>query len=233
MTSDEFAMELYRDFDWRFDEVRRFQYLVDSQESTLKSDELRKSLVLVLYAHFEGFCVFSLEHYLAAINRAKLSCRISSPAVVAGAWELLFKAMQHGDEKCEVFRNSLPHDEGLHRHWRRRHFIEELDRLLDLPVTLPEKVIDTESNLKPSVLKRNLFLLGLDYQFVEPHADDIQNLLKRRNNIAHGDQRRGVPKSEYKEFDDAVFIICYRLIDFMTESFHGAKFLRVQPEYQV
>lgn len=233
MTSDEFTAELYRDFNWRFDEVRRLENLIDNEKPAATADELRKSLVVVLYAHFEGFCVFSLEHYLNAINRAKLSCRASSPAVVAGAWEPLFKAMEKGDKKCDLFRNSLPNDLGLHRHWRRRHFIEEMGRLLDLPVTLDEDVIDTESNLKPSVLQRNLFLLGLDYRFVEPYADDLKNLLGRRNNIAHGDQRRGVPKSEYKTFDSAVFEICFRLIEFMSDSFKESKFLRLEPEYQV
>jgi hypothetical protein len=230
MTTDEFVDELYRGYDWHFDEVRRLKNLFSGASETAAQDEYRKSLVVVLYAHFEGFCVFALQHYLLAINQSGMDCQSAVSAILAGAWEPVFNAMEHGDQKCRIFTQPLPNDPGLHRHWRRRHFVEEMDRLLTQPVTIPEDTIDAESNLKPAVLKRNLFLLGLDHKFVDPHASAISNLLGRRNRIAHGDDRRGVPALEYEEYEAAVFEICYLLIGFLADAIINANF-RKHPEY--
>jgi hypothetical protein len=67
----------------------------------------------------------------------------------------------------------LPNDTRLHRHGRRRHFVENIEQFYDLPVELSEDVIDAESNLKPEVLERNLFILGLDHTFADHHAVTI------------------------------------------------------------
>src|SRR5579872_6160631 len=122
MNKSDFVAELYREFDWRFDEVRNLKNLIEREQLAAR-DDFRKSLVLVLYAHFEGYCVFSLQHYLTSINRLHLPCRTVSVALVAGAWERVFNAMDRGDQKSKVFRKKLPNDLRLHRHWRRRHFV--------------------------------------------------------------------------------------------------------------
>lgn len=233
MTTADFVAELMRQFDWRFDELRKLKNLVTSETSPSGRDDLRRPLVVFLYAHLEGFCVFALQHYLSAVNRERLSCRNAVPAIIAGAWETLFNAMAHGDEKCEVFRKTLPNDPRLHRHWRRRHFVEEIDRFWGFRVVIPEEVIDSESNLKPAVLQRNLFLLGLDHTFVNLHADAIHNLLKRRNGIAHGEDRRGVPEVDYEKYESAVFEICYKLIDFLEDAHANERFSKPDPGYCV
>ncbi|HEY1748739.1 MAG TPA: MAE_28990/MAE_18760 family HEPN-like nuclease [Xanthobacteraceae bacterium] len=233
MTPTDFVEQLYRDFDWRFNEVRRLQNIITREGEEAARDELRKSLIVVLYAHFEGFCVFSLEHYLTAMNQASITCGSAAPAIIAGAFERVFNAMEHGDQKCKVFSKSLPNDAGLHRHWRRRHFIEEFERLLERRVAIPNDVIDAESNLKPDVLRRNLFILGLDHTFVDPYADAIHNLLARRNRIAHGEDRRPVQLKEYSDYEGAVFEICYHLIEFLDEAYRGERYLRPVPEYAV
>jgi RiboL-PSP-HEPN len=233
MTTADFVAELYREYDWRFDEVRRLQNLIIGHADLAARGELRKSLTVVLYAHFEGFCIFALQHYLAAINKARVACGDVAPAVLAGAWERLFNAMEHGDRKAKIFRKALPHDASLHRHWRRRHFIEEMERLLQLRVDLPESIIDAESNLKAEVLKRNLFLLGLDHMFVEMHADELNNLLGRRNRIAHGDDRRPVGEAEYRSYEEMVFEICFHLIAFLEDAHRQRYYEKRAPEYAV
>src|SRR5205807_2364342 len=135
MTSADFEAELFRGYNWRFDEVRRLKNLIESAPR-VDRDELRKSLVLVLYAHFEGFCVFALQHYLNAVNALRLPCREVTPAIVAGAWERLFNQMEKGDEKSKIFKQKLPNDAGLHRHWRRRHFVESIETFYEEAVRL-------------------------------------------------------------------------------------------------
>ena len=101
--------------------------------------------------------------------------------------------------------------------------------MLARPVSIAEYTIDAESNLNPAVLQRNLFVLGLDHKFVDPHTESIHNLLGRRNRIAHGDERRGVPEIEYEEYETSVFDICYRLIEFLADAFANARYKKPIP----
>jgi len=230
MSNTDFLAELHREYDWRFDEVRRLKNLIEGEKAALR-DDLRKSLILLLYAHFEGYCVFSLQHYLTAVNTKRLACRTVNPALVAGAWNRLFQAMESGDHKCKVFKQKLPDDHRLHRHWRRRHFVERIDESYREQVELSEDIIDAESNLKPEVLSRNLFVLGLDHTFVTPHAETISNLLGKRNRLAHGEDRRGVPEREYEEYELSVFAICFKLIDFLEDAYRESSYERAVPSY--
>lgn len=226
MTTHDFVLQLQREFDWRLDQVVRLKNLLTREPDVVARDDLRKSLVLILYSHFEGFCVFALEHYVEEVNQAQLPCSDAHPAIVAGAWDPVFNAMQHGDAKCRVFLKPLPNDPDLHKHWRRRHFVEEIDRFRTSTVVLSDGVIDSESNLKPEVLQRNMFVVGLDHTFVEPHADTIHNLLGRRNRIAHGEDRRGVAEKEYDDYETAMFEICYGLIEFLEAAHRDQKYRR-------
>ena len=222
MTQNDFSAELYHGYNWHFDEVRRLKNLFTHVDNEDLQSEFRKSLVVVLYAHFEGFCVFALQHYLTAVNGTGIPCGSVVSAILAGSWEQLFNAMEHGDQKCRIFHRPLPNDPALHRHWRRRHFVEELDIHLAQTIHIPETAIDAESNLKPEVLQRNLFILGLDHHFVDPHTETIHNLLGRRNRIAHGDERRGVPGLEYDQYESSVFVICVQLIEMLLKAFSQA-----------
>lgn len=225
MNHADFLAELNSEWDWREAEIRRLRNLISLENDEVLRDEFRKALIVVLYAHFEGFCVFALQHYRLAVNGARLNCGDVIPAILAGAWEPVFVAMQTGDEKCKVLRQLLPNDSRLHIHWRRRHFVEDVGRLNSLPVNVPEEVIDAESNLKPTVLQRNLFVLGLDHQFVVPHIAEIQRLLKTRNNIAHGDRRKGVTEAEYATLEAVVEKICKKLIELLDDAHRNQRFL--------
>lgn len=227
MTTSDFTAQLDGELAWRTAEVNALKGAI-ALAPAASQDDLRKSLILVLYSHLEGFCVFALRHYVEAINDASIVCGDASPAVLAGAWEELFQAVLHGDKKCEVFGQRLPDDRGLHSHWRRRHFVEEIRTLEAGRVKLSEKVINAESNLKPVVLQRNMFVLGLDHTFVTAHEGTLNRFLGKRNRIAHGEERRGIAEREYQEYETLVQRICRDLIDFLTVA-HRTQLFRKPP----
>jgi len=233
MTADEFLGELLRESAWRFEEVQHLNNLVTREPNEERQASLRKSLIMLLYAHLEGFVVFALDHYRTAINTAGVRCGEVTPEVLAGAWDLVFKAMQLGDAKCRVFLKPLPHDEILHRQWRRRHFIEEVSRFEDAVLEMPEDLIDATSNLTPQVLQRNLFVLGLDHQFVVPHADNINKLLGQRNRIAHGDNRRGISLADYSKYESSVKGICEKLVEHLDAAYREQRYLKPHPDYSL
>ena len=228
MTTLDFVAQLEADLAWRIDEMNALKGAISSA-SPIPADVLRKSAVLVLYSHLEGFCVFALRHYVDAVNRAQIACRDAVPAVLAGAWENLFNAVLHGDKKCDIFTRQLPDDRGLHSHWRRRHFVEEIRTFEAATVRIDEDAVDAESNLKPLVLQRNLFVLGLDHSFVTPHAPVLHRLLAKRNSIAHGTERRGIAMADYDNYEQAAHLVCRGLIDLLEVSHREKRYQKTGP----
>ena len=62
-----------------------------------------------------------------------------------------------------------------------------------------------ESNLKPIVLKKNLFRLGLDYAAFDDVMGDINKILGYRNKIAHGKYKAGIQEQEYFGYKKSAF----------------------------
>ena len=135
--------ELESEQTWRQDEIRFLRNQLASFSNARQKMQFRRSLVVMLYAHYEGYCKFALERYVKAINAARLTCADATPAVVAGTWHQLFTAVESGDRKAKIFKSTLSHDERLHRFARRREFVEKLDELVKMPIDVPDGTVDT------------------------------------------------------------------------------------------
>jgi hypothetical protein len=210
--------ELESEQTWRQDEIRFLRNQLASFSNARQKMQFRRSLVVMLYAHYEGFCKFALERYVKAINAARLTCADATPAVVAGTWHQLFTAVESGDRKAKIFKSTLPHDERLHRFARRREFVEKLDELVKMPIDVPDGTVDTESNLWPIVMRKNLFLVGLDHDAFSKHDGQIQTLMNRRNNIAHGAEREGLRADDYEKLEKSVLKIMDDLMDLVMDA---------------
>ena len=77
--------------------------------------------------------------------------------------------------------------------------LESSSILLSQTLIIEDEAIDTESNLWYVVLQKNLYRLGLPICMFEQYKSDINNLVNRRNTIAHGSRTDGVTESEYKK----------------------------------
>ena len=65
--------------------------------------------------------------------------------------------------------------------------------------------MDTRSNLNSVLLKRLLYLLGLDYVIVDKQRRNIDMLLGVRNAIAHGDILKVPTEQEVRNYTLAAF----------------------------
>lgn len=198
---DDVFRQIESDRSVRESEIRLVGNIARRTPNETERNMLFRTSVLLTYSHLEGFCRFALSAYLSAINAMSLSSKDASLAIVAASMSEIFAALRHPQTKHEFFGNALPDDTKLHLVAREREFIENFQAAMLRPVKLPDDLIDTESNLKPIVLMKNLFKLGLDYKLVEPHRATVNKLLGVRNAIAHGDSLK-VPKEE--EIDDYV-----------------------------
>ena len=148
---------------------------------------LRRSLVLLTYAHLEGFSKFALMAYAASVNALRLTCQDASIPLVALTLSNVFAALRDINSKHPEF-SRLAEDRELHLLARERSFIENFERITSQRVEIPDHAVDTKSNLSSIVLKRNLYQLGLQYPIVAKHGGTIDRLLEVRNAIAHGDK---------------------------------------------
>lgn len=205
MNINQLWAEMEEEQEWREKELRFFQNKLSQipEENTSDRELFRKATVLLIYAHYEGFCKFALTHYVRAVNSSGLECSDAIPAIAAASLSDLFSALRNPGAKCDEFRNELPDDTKLHIFARDREFVTDLRRFLSRPVNIPEDVIDTESNLKPVVLRKNLFRLGFPHDAFATLEGKINLLLNIRNSVAHGNFKLGIPSQTYITIQDA------------------------------
>lgn len=188
-------------------EIRLVHNHARKTTSSEERDMLLRVSVLLTYAHLEGFCKFALNSYVAALNSMRLACHDASTAVVAATLSALFKALRNPDSKHPAFAKSLPDDSKLHLAFREQAFVEGVNEILQSDVSLPDTLVDSESNLSPVVLKKNLFRVGLEYLAVDQWASDMNRLLGVRNAIAHGAALRAPEERDVEKYVASTFLV--------------------------
>lgn len=203
MDINAFRTQLELDWDWRWEELKLLKNMSVNLNLD-KADIYRRSLVVFLYAHFEGFFQFALTHYIETINDQSIPCSQANTHLISATLTSVFKALRDDNAKCDFFKNEAPDDTKLHRFYRENQFIENTSDIFSRCVEIQTTAIDLESNLSPVVVKKNLYKLGLPYQLdreVEGHLLRLKNI---RNKIAHGERKEGVTSAEYEGFENSV-----------------------------
>ena len=226
METPAFRAQLETEFEWRIKELRFFQNLCEELELETSRDQFRRATVLLLYSHFEGYCKFSFNLYVSAINSAGLLCNQVNSSVVTATLHDVFSKLRDGAGKAPEFKNALPDDSKLHKFALAREFVERSAEIMGRPVFIPDQVVDTESNLKPIVLRKNLFRLGLPHDEFANFEPSINKLLAVRNKIAHGESRAGIEKSRYDELRDSALQVMTGVTTGITRAFDEKKFMR-------
>src|SRR5262249_40786788 len=137
-------------------EIKLIEKVAARIESAEERDMLSRSLILLTYAHFEGFCKFALTAYTSAINALDLPCREACTPLVAATLSKILGALRDGNRKHQEFR-ALPNDLELHLSAREHVFIDRYEVMIAKKVVLSEKLVDAKSNLNTMILKRNLY----------------------------------------------------------------------------
>jgi RiboL-PSP-HEPN len=202
---DEIFEDIENDRAQREREIRLIENIASRTRSAEEQNILHRSLILLTYAHFEGFCKFALLAYTAAINALGLPCREACTPLVAATLGKVFAALRDVNSKHEEFARGLPDDRDLHLLARERTFIDRFETIVAQRVEISDKLVDTKANLNSVVLKKNLYQLGLDYPVIETHRGNIDRLLGVRNAIAHGDALKIPTADEVNKYSSAAF----------------------------
>src|SRR5258705_2255053 len=197
MNLDDIRAEIELDLTWRQNEIRFLRNQLAYISSEHDKDRYRKSLVVMLYSHYEGFCKTALSIYADAINKEDIKCIDAHECLVAAALADTFKDFENPNKKSKIFINILPDDSQLHRFARQAELIERLDSIWQQVIRLPtDIVVDMESNLTPIILKKVLYRLGFPHDVFKDNEGKVHLLLNRRNNVAHGIRKDGISERE-------------------------------------
>lgn len=220
--------QLELDLTWRSNELVFLHNQISSLEKEDDQNLLRRFAVVMLYAHFEGFTKTALSIYADAINAEQVAAVDAHEAIAALTLSDALRAMCNPDQKTDLFRRTLPHDGELHRFARHREFVERWRDFSRMVVSIPiDDVVDTESNLRPVVLRKCLYRLGLDASIVEQYEGAINELLNRRNAVAHGSSKDGVQELVYRTLHRRVTELMEALILAIVSAIENRAYLSV------
>lgn len=212
MTAEELRTEIEEELRWRQEEIAFLKNQLVNIEDELRKERFRKTMVLTLYSHFEGFVKMSLQTYAQFINDQSLLCNDSCNQLVASTLNKTFKDYENNQRKSKQFKDKRVQDSKIHRYYRRVDFLDNLEDYKSRTVSLDDDLIDTESNLWSIVLKKNLYYLGLPIDLFEDKSEEIDRLVNRRNGIAHGTSKSGVKEDEYTKWEDSAYRIMSDII---------------------
>ena len=223
----EIRAQFEEELTWRLDEIR----FLHNQLSYMRKEEdkmrCRKALVVMLYSHFEGFCKTALSIYATTINQENLTCSHVTDQIIAASLATVFQDFENTDKKSNIFRRDLPEDTNIHRFARQVELINVLEEIWMLPVNIPvDEVVATEANLKPSIMRKILYRLGLPHDAFKENEGKIHLLLNYRNSISHGAAKDGISEKTYQEIQTATTEIMSSLIKILTGALSDTKYLR-------
>ena len=224
MTADELRAALETELAWRQEELAFFKNQLNDIGDDNKN-RYRKSLVLILYSHLEGYIKISLQIYIQYINSQKLKRWEVNSGLVVASMQKEFTAYENLDRKSDLFRKELPDDTRLHRLYRRVDFMEKVEEFKEQELVIDDQIIDTESNLWYIVLQKNLYKIGLPIKLFENYKNDIDALVNRRNAIAHGNFRAGVTELEFSNWETKVLRVLSGVIRILYDYANNKKYL--------
>ena len=218
--------QIEEEISWRSDEIRFFRNQLSNIELEQDKDRYRKALVVILYSHYEGFCKQALSIYAGAINNEQILFSDATDCIIAASLAMVFKDLD-SNKKSDIFKSVLPDDSQLHRFTRQVDLITSLSDLFVREIEIPiDNVVETESNLRPSVLRKILYKLGFPHDSFEQYEGLINQLINRRNIVAHGGRDSGLSEQRYIDVEEALFKIMDQMMNLIVRALHNRIYLK-------
>jgi MAE_28990/MAE_18760-like HEPN len=204
------AKEIENDLDWRWSELASIKIqIVKADKGSVRYEALLRALVVLLYAHYEGFCKFSWDLYLDSLEKQRLKRKDCDDRIVRLSLSKKFKELK-GDLSPQGVWDFFT-----------THFPLLMDDHLEFKVRL-----ETQSNLWPNLLKANSQEVGLSCAMADYHGSLLKALVRRRNDIAHGRRELIRDLNEYEKYEKAAFETMYELGLSVVDCLEGQVYLK-------
>lgn len=178
MKIDEFQDYLQNDLAWRKMEISQLFMIMQTSES---KEIVAKSIILLLYAHWEGFIKKSSKCYIKYISDKNIKLSLLTENFEA----IMLK--KYAIECIENDSNNLA-KEFTFLIAQKKKANRPFNVAIDIENEFDDKVIDTHHNLSSKVLKNIIQIVGIEHneaiQTRKQYLDS--NLVNNRNTIGHG-----------------------------------------------
>lgn len=200
-----FEDSLTKELGHRKKEISELYLLVQSTSSESARKYLLRGLLLLIYAHWEGFIKSSSQKYLQALQTMKIPCSQLQPALKAFYLYSQYKTQQGND--WDKFLLAINASE-------RVIFNKDIS-----------KEISTESNLNTNVFKKIASRIGVDDLNIDMKKGIIDDgLLHQRNSIAHGEMIHiELPDIILYKVQIVDLLDCY--LDLLIDAYDNQKYL--------
>jgi hypothetical protein len=207
--------EIQEDITWRNLELSKIKNIA----LNLNDTELKiflKSILPLLYAHWEGFIVVSLKIVFKFLNTLHLSSNDYCDVYLTTAYEQTLKSLD----------NSTGFDK------RKKHLIN-LYKTFKEQVMLDSKV-DTKSNLNFGILEEICKKINLDINKFTTYKEELNELVNIRNSISHGENSYNF--ESYDDIQKYLNLLKNLMLDFESEIqdlLKNKKYLKEQNEQPI
>jgi len=188
--------EIDADIAWRKIELNQIECIANSlNETDLKF--FLKSIIPLLYAHWEGFVVSSLEILFTYLNKLNLNSSNYCDIYLTTAYEQTLKSL----DDSEAFDK------------RRKHLIN-LYKKFSEEVKLNKK-IDTKSNLNFGILQEICKKTKLNIDKFKIYEEELNKMVNIRNSISHGEN--SYVFETYNDIQKYIDLLENLMLDFQSE----------------
>ncbi len=195
----EVRAELEADLAWRRDEMRSLRNcLLGSSRVEEWTTAAMRSILVMEYAHLEGFTRHALGVYAAAITSQGLAGECLRPQLFASALAREFRALRAGNAHEPTTDGAT--GRRLRQAEREVRLIQSFRRHANKVLSIPvDEAISMESNLGKDVLAKCLYVLGLPLDGVaEEHYGALEFIRRTRNDIAHGGRQHRLEPARFE-----------------------------------
>ncbi|WP_238006150.1 MAE_28990/MAE_18760 family HEPN-like nuclease [Dactylosporangium sp. AC04546] len=189
--------QLEEDVTWRLDELRhlRNQLLGELDRKDWPASAMRAILVMQ-YAHLEGFARNAFSVYVAAVNDCQLSAKELHEHLFACALVPEFDALRRG----AVAEVEAEDGAFMRRARHQVQFVKRIRALHEGPLLLdPDAAVSMEMNFGADVFRRTLFRLGIqETEVSRSYYQSLEFVRNMRNDIAHGSRKNRIAPGEFE-----------------------------------
>ena len=207
---------------WRLNEYNHLKNVIKDDNKIA----VTKVLIVMLYAHLEGFFKDCMECYIRFINSTNRKVKEFNDSLITATLTKQFSSFEDMNRKCKELISVPPAEDFLHKFHRRKDLTKLFNSMyLDRQIRIRDNIINTKSNLMYSVWQENFYIVGLDEKYFHDYQFIIDKLVNLRNSVAHGSQREPIDYQEYIELEIKVFELMEELIKYLYRYCFEEKFL--------
>jgi len=196
MTEEDFAQAVANALKRRQSSITHIKQVVVEMQGTLYDTTAATMAIPLFYAHWEGFVRETLMIYLEFVEEQQILPQNANPTIFAFSLRRQLRSLS-GKQTVE----------------RLTEFASSTLAMLSGPIRFSDKTIDTKSNLNFEVLEGLCLAFCIKIERLRDSKADINVLVNRRNNIAHGNKPQ---KMDLEDIEEYATLVSKILADFET-----------------